>query len=212
MGSDDISRQAPQGGAGGLILGVVRRHWVTIVVVVAGVLWFIYAPRERVDVPGPEREVVRYLPAPREVERIIEREAVRIGNDYRIEFFPKEETAKRLKMPELKTTPGGITAVGEVPPGRTKGTAVATLSLGNDNVYRGGILFREDPPKRVEFLKGYGVRGEYLFSGSNKMEAEVYVQPIRLFGADITLGGGVEVRRHDDSVRARYGVSVNYRF
>lgn len=100
----------------------------------------------------------------------------------------------------------------EIPKGWEHGYFV-TPTLDNTTGEMGADI-KAKPPPFFEVRKRFEIEGRYLFAGTNRMEADARVLPIRFNAKDggttiePVLFGGMEVRREDDSFGARAGVGV----
>lgn len=181
--------------------------WVLLVLVgLAGGFYLWLAPPKIIyqEKPGP----VRYVPTPRVVERV-QRELVPVHG--KIEFFPKEDVAKKMKMPDLNKFPDNVTAVGEVPPHTGKTSVICTLGQGLDNTWRGRIIMRQEPTKFLELKKEFWVEANYNVIGHNRFEGAIVANPLRTGPIEWTAKAGVGAR-HDGKTEAIVGIGLRYHF
>ena len=150
-----------------------------------------------VTVAQPAKEIVKW--------RVKE---VLVPGPERIVTYPKAELATALKMPELASVSGNITAAVEIQPHAGKTTAVSVL----DNAGKTTILTRQEPPPFFQVKREMSAEVRYLPLGFNVMEAEVKIRPLRLGPVEIVGGAGVEVRRHDQSFGPRAYAGFEYKW
>lgn len=128
----------------------------------------------------------------------------------KIEFFPKDEIAKKLKMPELAAQPGGIIATGEVLPHRGKTTVVGLLTQGTDNTYRGSLLSRQEPPPFFELSHDWSVGVYYGVTGNNVIQGEVEWSPARIGPVRPNAKGEIGMERDGGGFNGKILVGVKF--
>ena len=154
--------------------------------------------------PGPVTEA----PEPTVVTKVVTKR-VAVPGPTKIIYLDKEQTAAALKMPELKLSPDNVLAVATIPPsGDAPTTAIAKLTPEGE----GKILYRVEPAPFFQLKKEFTGRARYLFAGTNKIEADLVIRPLRLGPVNLEAGAGLEIRRADDTVGARTWVGAEYRF
>ncbi len=180
--------------------------WVLLVLVTLAAGLYLYFVKPKViyqKVPGP----VKYVKVPKVVEKI-KREFVPVTGS--VEFFPKKELAEKMKMPEIEMMDDNVIAVGEVPKHNGKTTVLGTLNIGSDNVYRGGLLFRQEPRKFWEVSKDIEAEVWYLPIGPNRAEANIVATPLRTGPVEWKLKGGIVIEHGSGQVEAIAGIGLQY--
>ena len=147
--------------------------WVVVGVGIVGVLaWLSFAkPSLPIYVPGPTSVQTVYVP---KYAAKIKRELVPVNA--RIEFFKHEDVVKKIQ-----DAPDNVVALGEVPPHTGKTTVMARLTQ-QDNVLRGELTYRQEPPPFFQIKRELGIRGGF---GTDGIQGEVYVRPLRIGPAEV---------------------------
>lgn len=112
-----------------------------------------------------------------------------------VEFFKPEAVAKQLKSQDA---PDNVIAVGEVPPHTGRTTVLATLAY-QDNVYRGSLTYRQEPPPFFDLKLEGGLRGGY---GTEGVMGEAYIRPLRIGPLNI------EGRAYGHSKDSEFGAAI----
>lgn len=147
--------------------------WLALgIAAVAIILWRSYAePPPPVYMPGPTS--VHTVYKPKYTEKI-KRDLVPVHAQ--IEFFRHEDVVKKVR-----DAPDNVIALGEVPPHTGKTTVLAHLRQ-EDNVLRGSLTYRQEPPPFFQMKRELGIRGGY---GTSGIMGEVYVRPLRIGPAEV---------------------------
>lgn len=131
------------------------------------------------SVTEPQGGVV-IAPTPPEVDKKVPRKKEPTKPGTSIEYFSKPELATVLKMPEIKFMQDNVIAVAVVAPHRGKTTVLATIGLGSDNVYRGGIDTRREAVPFWGWEREWHGGLWYGVSGRNKIQGELEFVPMRI--------------------------------
>lgn len=188
-------------------LTYAKKYWLVCLLAapLAWLAWEKYAPRHPnfTTVQGP---VVTAQTPPKVIERV---KTVTLPGPERIVYLDKPSLSAILKMPEISfSDSANPVAVTEVAPHTGKTTVVAML----DNTGKTSLLTRQEPTKFLEFRRQIEIRGRYLFTGTNLMEADLVAKPLRIGPVEVEGGAGLEVRREDSSLGFRTFVGATYRF
>jgi hypothetical protein len=157
-------------------------------------------------IAGPGQPI--YVPGPTSVQTVHEtkwKDRVRpvmylVPTGTAIEFFPREALAKASKIPDA---PDNTIAFGQVPPHGGKTTVFATLKPGADNVFHGGLEYRQETMPFFAIQKEFGVRGGMGTGGL--VLGELYARPVRV--GPVTM----EIRafgKRDDRSGADFGAAI----
>lgn len=183
-----------------LILWVILVH----VMLAGGAYLYMKGPKEIVK-PGP----IRYVEKPKYLKKV---ERVLVPSEgRRIEYFSKEKLAKEMDLPELKNLDGGVVAVGMVEAHEGKTTVLGTLDAGADDVLRGDLVYRQEPPPFFSFRHDFRVEALWFPVGTNIIESNFIATPLRTGPIYWTakIGFGVD---EDSNIEGHIGVGVQYRF
>lgn len=135
-------------------------------------VWLRFAPSPTpVYIPGPTSVQTVYEP---KYATKIKRELTPVNAQ--IEFFHHEDVVKKIK-----DAPDNVIALGEVPPHTGKTTVIARLTQ-QDNVLRGELSYRQEPPPFFQMKRELGIRGGY---GTDGIVGEAYVRPLRIGPAEV---------------------------
>jgi hypothetical protein len=146
--------------------------------------------------------------APKALERIVETIRVEVPGPERIVYLDRPALATKLKMPELRVVPDNVLAVATVSPHTGPTTAVAVLSPTGE----GRILLRQEPTPFIAVKREFALRGAFLLSGTNLVEADLVARPLRIGPVELVAGAGMEVRREDNSIGARAYLGAELKF
>ena len=160
----------------------VFTHIGTLVLAICAFLIYLALTKPAPPIQQPQGPLV-VAPLPpgkpgKVVERIIEK-AVPVPGPKEIIYLDKPALGSALKMPELAFVHDNVIAVATVAPHRGNTTAIATIGPGADNVYRGGILLRQE---KIPF---WGLEREwhggvwYGVAGRNVIHGELEFIPLR---------------------------------
>ena len=183
-----------------LILWVILVH-----VMLAGGAYVYLTKPEVVQKPGP----IRYVDKPKYIKKV---ERVLVPSEgKRIEYFSKEKLAKEMNLPELANIDEGVVAVGEVKAHEGKTTVLGTLHAGPDDVLRGGLIYRQEPPPFFAYRKDYRIEALWFPVGTNVLESNLIITPFRTGPIYWTakIGFGVD---EDGDAEGHVGVGIQYRF
>lgn len=180
-----------------LILWVILVH-----AMLAGGAYYLWnRPKEMI------KGKIKYVPVPKYIKKI-EKELVPLEG-VRIEFFSKDQLADTLKMPELKNLSENVTAVGEVGPNEGKTTVISTLY--GDNVLRGRMIYRKEPPPFFALKKDFRLEAMYLPIGDDIGEANIVAYPLRTGPIYWTAKAGFSINE-DGGIKGHVGIGIQYRF
>jgi len=138
------------------------------------------APPIQPSIPG----VVIQAPLPpgkpgKEIERIIER-AIVVPGPERIVYIDKPAVAASLKFPEIALLHDNVIAVATAAPHKGRTTVVATIGPDLDNVWRGGILLRQEAVPFLGREREWHGGIWYGLGGRNTLQGELEILPMRI--------------------------------
>ena len=113
------------------------------------------------------------------VERIIER-MVPVPGPERIVYLDKPAISTALKFPEIALLHDNVIAVATAAPHKGRTTVVATIGPDSDNVYRGGILLRQEAVPFLGREREWHGGIWYGIGGRNTLQGELEFLPMRI--------------------------------
>ena len=115
----------------------------------------------------------------KEIERIIER-MVPVPGPERIVYIDKPSISTVLKFPEIAKLHDNVIAVATAAPHKGRTTVVATIGPDSDNVYRGGILLRQEAVPFLGREREWHGGIWYGIGGRNTLQGELEFLPMRI--------------------------------
>lgn len=183
-----------------LILWVILVH-----AMLAGAAYHYWKGPKVIVKEGP----IRYVEKPKYIKKI---EKVLVPSEgRRIEYYSKENLAKEMKMPDLVNLDEEVVAVGEVKASEGKTTVLGTLSPGPDDVLRGRLVYRQEPPPFFAYTRDIRIEALWFPVGQNVVEGNLIFTPFRTGPIYWTAKAGVGVDE-DGNAEGHIGIGIQYRF
>jgi hypothetical protein len=125
-----------------------------------------------------------YIPGPTSVQKVYEtkwKDRVKpvpylVPTGAVIEFFPQEKLAKASKIPDA---PDNTIAFGQVPKHSGNTTIFSTLKMGQDNVLRGGLEYRQEATPFWGWDREFHGGVYYGLVGTNQIEGQIRAKLLR---------------------------------
>ena len=113
--------------------------------------------------------------------------------------------------PTIEDNNAWVTAVCDIPPSPSGGTAVSVLTH-TDNVATGHIEFKAKPVPFVQFKREFVGEAYYYPVGDRSLEAAVGVLPVRIGPIEVKAKAGIDVMREDSAIRGFVAVGGEIHF